>query len=235
MPRFDTPLNTNDQSFDRVLNSGLPVALVIYDGAGLPPALDEALREAAKAEAGQLLITRLNAHENPQTATRAQGSLPVLIVFRDGQEISRAESPTPQTFRDHINFALGRGPRPADPQPHTAPRAANAPGKPVIVTDASFQQDVLNSDLPVLVDLWASWCGPCRMIAPVVEKLAGEYAGQLKVAKLNVDENPRTSGMFQVQSIPTLLMFRGGKLIDRIVGAAPEPMLRSRIETALRR
>ena len=106
---------------------------------------------------------------------------------------------------------------------------------PIVVSDATFAAEVLNSDLPVLVDLWAPWCGPCRMIAPVVEKLAADYAGRLKVAKLNVDDHPRTPGMYQVQGIPTLLIFRGGQVIDRIVGAAPEPMLRSRVEAALSR
>jgi len=93
---------------------------------------------------------------------------------------------------------------------------------------------VLESDLPVLVDLWAPWCGPCHMIAPVVEKLAVDYAGRLKVAKLNVDENPATANAYHVQGIPTLLIFRDGRVVDRIVGAAPEPLLRGKVDAALR-
>jgi thioredoxin 1 len=127
---------------------------------------------------------------------------------------------------------LGRGPLPQEAPDQEQQQAAS--DKPVVVSDATFPSEVLESDLPVLVDLWAPWCGPCRMIAPVVEKLAGEYAGRLKVTKLNVDENPQISMRYHVQGIPTLLIFQGGKIIDRIVGAAPEPMLRGRVEAALR-
>ena len=89
----------------------------------------------------------------------------------------------------------------------------------VTVTDASFADDVLASSSPVLVDFWASWCGPCKMIAPVLEELAAEKAGELTVAKLDVDANPSTAEAFQVVSIPTLLLFRDGKPVRRIVGA----------------
>ena len=228
MPRFDTPLNTNDQSIDRVLNAGLPVLLVVWSGR-LDPSLDEALRQVARTDAGRLLVARANADENPQIAARTGGPLPALISYRDGQEVARGAAITAQTFRAHADHLLGRGPRPADESapPRTAGAGASAPSRPVTVTDASFQAEVLNSDLPVVVDLWAPWCAPCRIIAPVLDKLAGEYAGRLKIAKVNVDENPRTSGMLQVQGIPTLLLFRDGQLVDRIVGprrtnAAPE-------------
>lgn len=232
MPRFDMPLNTNDQSIDRVLNSGLPVALVLSSGS-LDRALDEALRQAAKDNAGQLLVARLDTQSNPHTAALHSGPLPALIGYRDGQEADRAAALTAPSFRAHVDFLLGRASRPVDPEPVRAQANANAPTRPVTVTDATFQAEVIDSDLPVVVDLWAPWCGPCRMIAPVLEKLAGDYAGQMKVAKVNVDENPRTSALFNVRSIPTLLVFRGGKLVDRIVGAAPEPALRQRIQAAL--
>jgi thioredoxin 1 len=90
------------------------------------------------------------------------------------------------------------------------------------VTDRTFAQEVLQSTLPVLVDFWAGWCGPCKAIAPIVEELAREYEGQLKAMKLDVDENPRTASTYQVQSIPTLLVFKDGKPAERIVGAVPK-------------
>lgn len=240
MPRFDTPLNTNDQSIDRVLNAGMPVALLLWSGRALDHAVEETLRQIAQAEAGRMLVVKLNTAENPQTTARLDGSGPALITFRDGQEVTRTTAITSQSVRDQVAYLLGRGPRPTEPQPAATPpprqgQAANAPSHPVEVSDATFAAEVLRSDLPVLVDLWAPWCGPCRMIAPVVEKLAGEYAGRLKVAKLNVDDNPRTAMNYQVQGIPTLLIFQGGEVIDRIVGAAPEPMLRGRVEAALSR
>ena len=90
--------------------------------------------------------------------------------------------------------------------------------EPLIVTDASFHTAVMNAPLPVLLDLWAAWCGPCRMLAPVVEDLAAELAGRVRVAKLNIDENPATAGRFNVRSIPTMLVFQNGREVERIVG-----------------
>ncbi|MGE5141342.1 MAG: thioredoxin [Rudaea sp.] len=87
--------------------------------------------------------------------------------------------------------------------------------------------------MPVVVDLWAPWCGPCRMVAPVLEKLASEYAGRLRVAKLNVDENPMTAQMYQVTGIPTLLFFKNGQMVNRVVGALPERQLRSAVDRFL--
>jgi thioredoxin 1 len=94
--------------------------------------------------------------------------------------------------------------------------------KPIEVTDANFQQEVLKSDKPVLVDFWAVWCGPCRLIAPVVEEIATEYSGQLKVGKMDVDNNPETAMQFGIRNIPTLLVFKNGKVVDHIVGALPK-------------
>ena len=90
------------------------------------------------------------------------------------------------------------------------------------VTDGNFEQEVINSEIPVLIDFWAPWCGPCRAIAPVVGELANEYAGKLKVVKMNVDDNPLTPSRYGVRSIPNLLFFKGGQVKDQIVGAVPK-------------
>ncbi len=104
---------------------------------------------------------------------------------------------------------------------------------PVKVTDATFDEMVMNSESLVLVDFWAEWCGPCKMIAPVLEELAQELDGQMTVGKLDVDHNPDTAMAFGVMSIPTLLLFKGGQPVDRIVGFQPKAQLKKRIETHL--
>lgn len=103
--------------------------------------------------------------------------------------------------------------------------------KPLTVTDQSFSQEIVNSQGVVLLDCWAPWCGPCRMVGPIMEQLATESRGRYRVAKLNVDENPRTASQFQIQSIPTMLIFKNGKLVDRIIGAQPKPAIASRMAT----
>ncbi len=105
--------------------------------------------------------------------------------------------------------------------------------KPIEVTDANFDQEVTQSSIPVLVDFWAIWCGPCRMIAPIVEELAQEYEGKLKVAKLDVDHNPNVAIRYGIRSIPTLLIFKNGQVMDQIIGAVPKNYLEERVKRVL--
>ncbi len=101
------------------------------------------------------------------------------------------------------------------------------------VTDNSFKDVVLESDVPVLVDFWAPWCGPCRMVAPVVDEIASQYEGQIKVVKLNTDENPNIASQYGIRSIPTLMIFKGGQRVDMVVGAVPKTTLSNTLEKYL--
>lgn len=110
--------------------------------------------------------------------------------------------------------------------------AIELPGKPIIVTDASVE--AASNQYPILIlDCWAEWCGPCRMIAPIIEELAGEMKGKVVFGKLNVDDNPQTANKYRISAIPTLMIFKNGKLIDKLVGAFPKPTLVAKIQKYL--
>lgn len=101
------------------------------------------------------------------------------------------------------------------------------------VSDSNFDSVILKSDMPALVDFWASWCAPCKAIAPVVEEMAAQYSGKVRVAKMNVDDNPATPGKYGVRGIPTLILFKNGKIVDQLVGAVPKSQIKELIDKAL--
>lgn len=245
---FDTPIHANDSSLDRVLRAGLPVALV-FVAPNCPPCavLDPTLKALAKAYAGEALIVKIDATENPAAAQRFGASaVPFTVFIKGGQTVDQTVGAVDEgALRARLEFVLGRGSRPAAAAGPSVPLAAPARpadaapgtpptgnGHPVVVTDSSFEQVVLRSSLPVLVDFWAAWCGPCRMVAPSVEQLAREFDGRAIVAKLDVDANPGTAGRYNIRGIPSLLIFRSGRVIDQIVGAQPLPVLRQRLAAA---
>ena len=105
--------------------------------------------------------------------------------------------------------------------------------KPIHINDDSFETEVLQSEQPVIVDFWATWCGPCKMIAPILEEIAGEYDNRVKVVKIDVDSNAVTAGKYNIMSIPSLLFFKNGEMVDQVVGAIPKAQLTSRLERVL--
>ena len=255
---FDTPLFTSDQSIDRVLNAGLPVVLVVLEGPARA-GLEQAMNTLAKREAGQLLVVQVHAKDSPETLRRfAIHNLPAVVTLKNNQVQSQAENITSEELERHASFLLGKGPKPepqvrqpaaagayaggppagaygAQPQRTASTAGANEQGgQPVTVTDATFDQDVMRSPIPVVVDFWAPWCGPCRMVAPTLEKLAREWNGKVKIAKVNVDENPMIAGRFGVTGIPTMMVVRNGQIADRWSGALPEAPMRTRLSTVLK-
>ena len=106
-------------------------------------------------------------------------------------------------------------------------------GKEITLTDANFQNEVLDSDIPVLVDFWASWCGPCRMIGPVVDELSEEYEGKAKVGKVSTDDNASLAGQYGIISIPTLIIFKGGKPVDQITGVVSKDVIQKKLDALL--
>ena len=232
MAVFDTPINTDDNNLNKVLSQKLPVVLYLYEKAD--KTLDEALAHAAKENAGEILVARVDATQNPQTYGQYQRpALPALLTLDEGRVESRAGRVRPADIEDHVNFLLGQGPMPAETAAESEAREASG-AAPFTVSDATFASDVLKSSVPVLVDFWAPWCGPCHMVAPVVERVAQKYAGRIKVGKLNVDDNPMTASTYQTRSIPTLIIFKDGLPAGRLVGAHPQSNIERLVEDALR-
>ncbi|MEK6647429.1 MAG: thioredoxin [Candidatus Firestonebacteria bacterium] len=99
------------------------------------------------------------------------------------------------------------------------------------ITDADFEKEVLQSNITTLVDFWAEWCGPCRMVGPIIEELAGEYAGKAKICKVNVDESPNTASKYGIRSIPSLLIFKNGSVVDQIIGAQPKDNIKAKLDS----
>ena len=231
---FDSVLATSDLSLDRVLNAGLPVALVFHDQA-LPTDLRQTMDDLARQYAGKALIVTLARSDAPQAISRlGVGGFPALVTFRDGKTIASQANFSTSDLKPYLAHLLGEGPLPPPRAatvdgPRTAAKPAAAEGHPISVNEADFDREVLRSDRPVLVDFWAPWCAPCRMVAPAMEAIARDHSKALKVVKVNVDENPSLAGKYRAMSIPTMIVVNRGQEVDRWVGALPESAIRSRV------
>lgn len=246
---IDAPVHCNAVNFTRVLNAGLPVLVVVWRrDCPACEQLNPALDRLAKAYADKALVVKVNADDEATLAQRlGASSLPALFLFKDGKEVERGAGAAPErdlaAWLDHLQENGPRPPAPSGPSTPLRPgaggpasaaskpadAAAGGKAEPIVLTDANFEQTIRDSKVPVLVDFWAVWCSPCKMIAPHVAALAQEFAGRALVAKVNVDENPRVAGQFGIMSIPTLLIFSGGRVVDQVVGAQPASVLRQRL------
>ena len=236
MEQYDAPINANDTSFERViLQAPIPIVAVFWSAREVPrQQLNAVLGQTARNYTGEVLVVKLDVSDAPQAQARYNvKTLPQFLFFRQGNLVARARGmPSAEMLRPWVEYLLGRGLKPV-PRKQPQQEAPAGAGHPLTVTDGDFDHVVLGASVPAMVDFWAAWCGPCRMVAPVVEQLAQEFAGRALVAKLDVDANPMIAQRYGVQSIPTLILFRNGKPVDRAVGAQPIHVLRQKLEALL--
>ncbi|GAB1419992.1 hypothetical protein MASR2M15_00650 [Anaerolineales bacterium] len=221
------PINVGDaKGLKNALGQKAAAILILYSGNSKDQPLHDALKSEAKKMGEELLIIKVDVDENPDIyAKYDEPQLPALITFTKAffgrKEKSRAERIRPADVRNHIAYLLHDTPLPQTAKVNAGSDKSSGNQKPVTVTEASFRNDVLKSKAPVLVDFWAPWCGPCRSIAPYIDQMAEKYGADVKVVKINIDENPSLSQRYQVASIPTFMMFHGGQPIGRLSGANP--------------
>jgi thioredoxin len=233
-------LTLTDSTLDPYLNGAKPLLVIVTSGDGLRGDFSTQFRKAA-AEQTDVVFARVDPQENPRAAALFKaGDKPVLVAWSGGQEIARRVRPWGADVigaLDLLKAAAAAAPA-AAPNGHDGQSSSESTTQPkesitmdttpVNVSDGTFQQDVIDySDtMPVVVDFWAPWCGPCRMVGPILDKLAKEFAGQVRIAKVNVDENPMISQTFNIMSIPTIMMLKEKTIVFSQPGALPEPALR---------
>jgi thioredoxin len=223
---------------DEILSGDGPMILMLTRGETLAMDLNKLL-EAAEKEG--LRVVRVNVTEHPELADRFEvGKHPVLLAWHGGEVVSRRSRPWAtdadqiishvKTLARNSHNNVTKLPTTAAANPAAKKLATDHPDHPVEVTDATFIEKVVDSELPVIVDFWAEWCGPCKMVAPIFAKLAKEFKGQVLIAKVDVDRNPMLAQQFRIHSIPTMMFVKQGKIVGQSVGAAPEGALRDVIK-----
>jgi len=213
---------------NEILGTQEPLVLMLTHGEALASDINKALESARKSG---IQVQQVNVDEHPEFAKHFEvGKHPVIIAYHCGEVISRRSRPWGHDVSAVIDNVKVLQPAAAPAPTEEKAVSAEAPSTPVNVTDKTFMSEVIESELPVVVDFWAAWCGPCRAVAPVLDKLAGEFAGKVKIAKVDVDANPMLSQQFRIQSIPTMMFVKEGKIVGQFAGAAPEGNLRDAIQ-----
>ncbi len=232
---IDSVLHTNEQSIDRLLQAGMPVVLAFWSKAApVGNEWTQALETAAAHYAGRLLVAKVDVDSEQKLRERFHIQvLPALVLTKQGKpEATLGPQSGTNTLSAWFRYLTEGGERPATAtEPHasaTHRQATQESGKPITLTDSNFDQ-ITQGETPVLVDFWAPWCGPCRMVAPAVEEVAKAFQGRALIGKLNVDENPRTAQRYQIMGIPALYIFKGGRVVEQMTGVQPATVLHQRL------
>jgi thioredoxin 1 len=225
------PIIVTDAQLESLLQGDKPAYILFSNGDGLRGDFVTAFRKAVDENPG-IIFAKVDPAANPQAAQRFDiGSKPVAVGWYCGSEIFRRNRPWGTDVPLGIDMLktviqVNQPIIEKEVKETTVSNEVMVEDKPVHVTDATFETEVLNYDKPVLVDFWAEWCGPCRMVAPTLEKLAKEYAGQVRIAKVNTDENPGLSQAFRIMSIPTIMLVKQRTIVFSQPGALPEAAFR---------
>jgi thioredoxin len=233
-----------DTTLDDVLNGDKPVFILFSNGSGLRGDFSSAFKKAA-IEHPQYGFGQIDPDHNPHSAARfAVGSKAVLVGWHNGQEIVRRSRPwgtdVPLAIEKMQTTLAARSPEAptnslTEEQSEQKAVTTHPNNKPVHVTDTTFEAEVLefSNTMPVIIDYWAEWCGPCKMVAPTLEKLAEDFAGQIRVAKVDVDHNPGLSQAFKIMSIPTIMIVKQRTIVFSQPGALPESAFRDLAQQAI--
>ncbi|HVO42456.1 MAG TPA: thioredoxin, partial [Aggregatilineales bacterium] len=215
------------------MDTNLPVLLLVWNGETLRSDVKTELDRVAKDYANRIRVVKVDTSKTPEAAAYFEvGKHPLLIAWANGESLTRRNRPWGTDVQGVVDVLVPYIPADAAPvaAPAPAPAIEKFDTKPVKVTDATFQAEVVDYSLPVLVDFWATWCAPCKQVAPILEKLAKEFSGKVRIAKVDVDENPGLAQALQIMSIPTLMFFKSGKIVGQQVGALPEAPLRKAVQ-----